>query len=126
MGVNQSKHKPIPNTEKKSVPGKSMFNGIENLFNLKNVFDQGVPLHIMPKIIWGSVLAIIYIANAHFAERKTREIDKLKLEVEDLRADFTTMKAEYMIDSKQSEVAKNIAITGIEESKNPPVLLSKD
>jgi outer membrane murein-binding lipoprotein Lpp len=37
--------------------------------------------------------------------RATRKIDKLQTEVEDLRADYTTLKADIMYASKQSEVA---------------------
>jgi hypothetical protein len=44
----------------------------------------------------------------------------LENEVEDLRADVTTLEAEYMFSSKQSEVAKNVKTLGLEESKQPP------
>ena len=49
-----------------------------------------------------------------------RKIDKLQQEVEDLRADVTTLEAEYMYASKQSEVAKKIQPLGIIEIEEPP------
>lgn len=49
-----------------------------------------------------------------------RQIDRLEDEVEDLRADVTTLEANYMFSSKQSEVAKKVKQLGLEESKEPP------
>jgi hypothetical protein len=77
----------------------------------------------MPQIVWVTVLIILYIANAHYTEKTIRRIDKLKYEVEDLRTDYTTLKASYMYESKQSEVAKKVDIIGLKESKNPPVVI---
>jgi len=47
-------------------------------------------------------------------------------EVEDLRADFTTLKAELMFASKQSEVAKKVKEQGLEESMSPPYKIEID
>mgnify|MGYP001796119542 FL=1 len=44
----------------------------------------------------------------------------MKKEIEDLRADYTTLKADYMYASKQSEVAKKVEKLGIKESLRPP------
>jgi hypothetical protein len=40
--------------------------------------------------------------------------------VEDLRADFTTLKADVMFSSKQSEVARRVKPLGLKESVKPP------
>lgn len=96
---------------------------LSQTFNMDGVFEQGVPLKYLPKIIWITLLIILYIANAHYTEKTIRKIDKLKYEVEDLRTDFTTLKASYMYESKQSEVARKVTPLGLEESKNPPLVL---
>ena len=44
----------------------------------------------------------------------------MEAEVEDLRADFTTLKSEYMFASKQSEVARKVKKIGLQESRIPP------
>jgi hypothetical protein len=44
----------------------------------------------------------------------------MQAEVEDLRADYTTLKADLMFASKQSEVAKKVKIYGLKESLTPP------
>lgn len=90
---------------------------------MEGMFDEGVPTKYLPQILWVTVLIILYIANAHYTEKTIRKIDKLKFEVEDLRTEYTTLKAGYMFDSKQSEVARKMAEYGLAESKNPPVKL---
>lgn len=112
------------NTSQNETPkadGKGIFSMISTTFRLDGVFDDGVPIQYMPKIIWVVVLIILYIANAHYTEKTVRKIDALKFEVEELRTEFTTLKASYMFESKQSEVAKKMATYGLVESKNPPL-----
>ena len=53
-------------------------------------------------------------------DKLVRKIAKMKVEVNDLRADYTTLKAELMFKSKQSEVAKEVQSIGLEESMVPP------
>jgi len=100
--------------------GTSVFSKMEGVFNLEGLFEDGLPVKYLPKIMFTVVLVIFYIGNNHFAEKTIRKIDKTKREVEDLRADYTTLKANYMFASKQSEVAKRVAALGLEESMKPP------
>jgi hypothetical protein len=65
-------------------------------------------------------LTLLYIGNTHYGYRMNRNIQKLKLETEDLRADYTTLKSDYMEASKQSEVARKVAAYGLVESSSPP------
>ena len=66
------------------------------------------------------VLTLIYIGNTHYGNRMSRNIMRLKQETEDLRADYTTLKSDYMEASKQSEVARKVAALGMVESSSPP------
>jgi hypothetical protein len=114
------------NTQSKQVEGKGIFSTISNTFRMDGMFDNGVPLHYMPKVIWITFLVILYIANAHYTEKTVRKIDRLKFEVEELRTEFTTLKASYMFDSKQSEIAKKVEKFGLVESKKPPEKITLD
>jgi FtsZ-binding cell division protein ZapB len=49
-----------------------------------------------------------------------RKIDKMQVEVEELRADYTSLKSEYMFASKQTEVARKVKKLGLKESYTPP------
>ena len=82
--------------------------------------SDGLPVQYLPYILFFVVLGIFYIGNSHYADKTIRKIDKLEQEVEDLRADYTTLKSEYMFASKQSEVAKQVKKLGLEESEEPP------
>lgn len=107
----------VADEEKK---GSSVFSKMEGAVKLDRLFEDGLPVKYLPKIMFVVVLVIFYIGNNHYAEKTIRKIDKTKVEVEDLRADFTTLKANYMLASKQSEVAKRVASLGLEESMRPP------
>jgi hypothetical protein len=63
---------------------------------------------------------LIYISNTHYAEKTVRKISAMQAEVEDLRADYTTLKADLMFASKQSEVARKVGEIGLKESLKPP------
>jgi hypothetical protein len=65
-------------------------------------------------------LGLIYISNTHYAEKTVRHINSIQAEVEDLRADYTTLKADLMFASKQSEVARKVQPLGLKESLTPP------
>jgi len=81
---------------------------------------DGLPVHYLPYFLFFVVLGIFYIGNSHYADKTIRKIDRLEQEVEDLRADYTTLKSEFMFASKQSEVAKRVKKMGLEESEEPP------
>ena len=106
-------------TEGKSS-GTSIFSGLEKRLKLESYFEEGFPMQHLPKILFAMVLSLIYISNTHYAEKTTRQIERAQNEVEDLRADYTTLKSEVMFASKQSEVARRVKVLGLEESMNPP------
>ena len=87
---------------------------------LEQIFEEGVPVKYMPKVLFVSGLLILYIMNSYLIEKKRIRIQKVKAEIEDLRTDYTTMKADYMYKSKQSEVVKRVESMGLKESSAPP------
>jgi hypothetical protein len=100
--------------------GPSVFSAIEKKLRLETYFEEGFPVHYLPKICFVMVLGLVYIGNTHYAEKTVREINRIQVEVEDLRADYTTLKADLMFSSKQSEVARKVKPLGLKESLTPP------
>jgi hypothetical protein len=100
--------------------GPSVFSGLEKRLQLETYFDEGFPVQYLPKILFGLFLGLLYISNTHYAEKTVRKIDRVQSEVEDLRADYTTLKSDLMYASKQSEVARKVKSLGLKESLNPP------
>lgn len=110
----------------KQNSGKGFFGFLSSGLKLGNVFETGFPVKYLPKVVFAVLLGIIYVWNNHYAERATRQLDALEEEVEDLRADVTTLEADYMFGSKQSEVARKVKDLGLEESKEPPIKIIVD
>ncbi len=105
----------------KGKKGKgSLFSLIENKLKLDSLFDDGLPAKYIPHTLFLTVIGIFYIGNNHWAEKTVRKIDKMQIEVEELRADYTSLKADYMFASKQSEVARKVKKIGLVESQTPP------
>ena len=98
----------------------SLFGRVERIFRIDTSFERGLPTRFVPYILYFTIIGLFYIGNSHYAERMVRRLDKLEREVEDLRANYTTLKASYMYESKQSQVAKRVKALGLEESATPP------
>ncbi len=75
-----------------------------------------------PFIFFLSFLAICYIANGYHADDQVRKVNSLINEIKELRTQYIVVKDSLVIKSKQTEVAKTLAVqqTGIVESVVPP------
>ncbi len=98
----------------------SVFTLLDRATRMDGLFSEGLPVRLLPHLLFVMFLVLLYIGNTHYATRLNRSIQKLKLETEDLRADYTTLKSDYMEASKQSEVARRVAAYGLVESSSPP------
>jgi hypothetical protein len=104
----------------------NLFKWIEEKINVSGVLGEGVPVRLVPPLFYIAFLALIYIWSNHSAENTIRKIERLQQEVEDIRADVTTLEAAYMFSSKQSEVAKKVEPLGIYEIEEPPLKIVVD
>ena len=102
----------------------SFFGWLNHLLQIEESYEQVIHVKFLPQILFLSFLCVLYIANRHSAEKKIRSITKLEVQVEDLRADYTTLKASYMKASKQSEVAKRAKAIGLTDGQKSPILIS--
>jgi hypothetical protein len=123
--------RPVPKPKVEEAPrpkGTSIFHLLERYTKMDAFFKNGLPVKYLPHVLFSMLVVLFYIGNTHYAEKTIRKIDRTKSETEDLRADYTTLKSDYMEASKQSEVAKNVLPLGLEESKTPPyqVIVTKD
>lgn len=100
--------------------GRSLFSLLEKRVKLETYFEEGFPVKYLPKILFVLFLSLIYISNTHYSEKTLRKINKMQTDVEDVRADYTTLKADLMFASKQSEVARRVKSLGLKESNKPP------
>ena len=114
----------INQEEKESA---NIFDRVGSLVKIDRLLEDGIPVKYLPKILLVMALVIFYVGNSHYSEKMIRKIGKLEVVVEDLRADFTTLKADYMYARLQSEVTKRVKEIGLKESSIPPykIILKK-
>ncbi len=74
----------------------------------------------IPFILFLAFIAMLYISNTYYAEKTIRDINKIKNDLKDLRAEYIYTKSELMFSSRQSEVAAMVADQEIKESTVPP------
>ncbi|BDD09792.1 hypothetical protein FUAX_22240 [Fulvitalea axinellae] len=121
MAVNRPKVAP-PQAKKKRKKFNVFFL-FDKVLNWDVFFQDGLPVKYLPQAAYLIFLGIVYIGNTHYSGKIGGEIESLSNEVEELRADFTTLKADYMFKGKQSEVAKRVKSMGLRESLDPPYKL---
>jgi hypothetical protein len=98
----------------------SIFSLLDRVTSVDGLFSEGLPVRYLPNLLFVMLITLLYIGNTHYGNRMNRNIQRLKQETEDLRADYTTLKSDYMEASKQSEVARKVAAFGLVESSSPP------
>lgn len=124
MAENTIKINPV--TPRQTGNKAGLFTKLEGSLRLERFFAEGFPIQYLPKIAFAMTLGILYISNTHYSEKTVRKINAMQADVEDLRADYTTLKAALMYATKQSEVAKKVEPLGLTESKNPPIKIVVD
>jgi hypothetical protein len=87
-----------------------------------NFLSKETTIKNLPFIFFLSFLAICYIANGYYADDQVRKVNRLTNEIKELRTQYIVVKDSLVVKSKQTEVAKALAIqqTGIKESVVPP------
>jgi hypothetical protein len=78
-------------------------------------------------LVFLGFLAVIYIANSHYAERNVREIQELQKDLKELRWFYMSLQSENMVNSMQSEVMDKIADDGLklQRGKVKKIVVSK-
>lgn len=74
----------------------------------------------VPFVLFLTALALVYIANAYYVERKVVKIQKLNKRVKDLHTNYVSVKADLMFSMKQTEIATKLLESGLKESVTPP------
>ncbi len=103
-----------------------MFEALERWLRIEDLSILQASSAYLPQAMFLMALGILYIGNGHYAENTIRKINEAQKQVEDLRADYHTLKADYMYDSKQSEVAQKVKGSGLRESSEPPLRIIAD
>ena len=77
----------------------------------------------LPFVYFLAALGMIYIANAHFAEKSMREIQGMQRVIEEQRWKSMSVQAELKQKSLRSEVARMVAADGLITGTEAPELI---
>jgi hypothetical protein len=110
--------------EKTTAPPKE--SPMEMLFNIDSLTGGQMPMELVKRITFVAGLILIYIYYTMLAEGRMHQIVTTKQELEEIRADYTTQKADYMKVGKQSYLAIAMRRYGLEVSLTPPIKVVAD
>lgn len=99
---------------------KGLFSFLDKGLKLDTLFQTGPPLKVIPYILFVAAMGIIYIGNTHYSESLDKNYKEMSMELEGMKAHYNTLKADYMFQSKQTEVAEKLEPTGLTISNVPP------
>ena len=75
-------------------------------------------------LLYLGFLALVYIANAHFAEKKVRDIQALQKTIKELKWQYTSIKSETMYKSIQSQMDATLEPVGLDLSNKGPKVIA--
>mgnify|MGYP000311164991 FL=1 len=101
--------------------GKPQSGVMDLLFNIDSMTGGELPIPLLKKIVFIAGLIMVYIYYTMMAESKIHRIEKAKMDLEEIRANYTTQKAEYMKVGKQSYLALSMKKYKLEVSLTPPI-----
>jgi len=93
--------------------------GTRQIFDL-NYWSSDLILQNLPFVLFLGFLAVIYIANAHYAERNVRKIQVLQREIKELRWHYMSLEAEVMYKTKRSEMVESVKEEGLRPITTKP------
>jgi len=121
---NKFKEQSIPEEPKKVVKPVKENKVVRSVASVVsgNFLSKETTIKNFPFIFFLSFLAICYIANGYYADDQVRKVNRLTNEIKELRTQYTVVSDSLVVKSKQTEVAKALAVqqTGIKESVVPP------
>ena len=75
----------------------------------------------IPFYFFISALALIYIANGHYADTTLRKISSTEKHLKEMEYEFKTIKQGVIFRSKESELVKAVEPLGLKELLIPPL-----
>ena len=73
-----------------------------------------------------ALLAVIYIANGHWADNTMRDINITQKQVKDMEYEYKNLKSLEMYRSRESQVTQAAAALGLKPAAEPPVKLEME
>lgn len=135
MPENKKRPKPIAPKPPRRKREYSLFNWLNKFLPLDKVFgeklpgqEERLPVKYFYYFGWVIILLVAYERIGFQSEDYVRKSIKLKKEVDDLKAEYTSIHAEYERAGKQSVVVEKVQAEGLVENLTPPkkIILKED
>ena len=91
--------------------------------SIKQVVNYSWVVKNIPFFLFLAVLAVLYIANGHVADKTIRDINTTANQLKELQYEYKTVKGEMMYKSREAEMVQAAAPLGLKISPAPPVPL---
>ncbi|NQY11442.1 MAG: hypothetical protein HRT71_18240 [Flavobacteriales bacterium] len=85
-----------------------------------NFLGKDNVVQTLPFLFFLTFLVIVYIGNGYYAEKSVRLIDNIEGDLRELNSEYITISSDFMVKSKQSEVACSVEKLDLKESVTPP------
>ncbi len=115
MAKNTFNIKPIEKKENNNTISQ----WIARVLNIEDLIKE-LPSKYLYYGIWLFFLIFCYIHFSLKYEGYIREIEKLKIEIDEKRSEYISKKASFMKATKKSEMLQKVAPFGLEENKVAP------
>lgn len=96
----------------------------EPKFDFKKWFNYQWIVKNVPFFLFLSLLAILYIANGHYADNTIRNINKTTKLLKEQEYEYKTLNGKLMYQNRLSEVAKATEQIGLKENVQQPIKLT--
>lgn len=100
--------------ENKTNPQASNRNPLRGLFNYEWIVKN------ISFFLFLSLLAVLYIANGHMADRTIRSINTINNDLKELQYRYKTLKSEVMYKTEEAQIIKATEAMGLKVSKEMP------
>ena len=74
----------------------------------------------LPYVFFLILLAMVYIANAHYTQKKIRKIDQLKSEIKELNWSYMTVKSELIYQGTYTQLSDDVRLNKLSNEGNFP------
>ncbi|MDQ6889613.1 MAG: FtsL-like putative cell division protein [Bacteroidota bacterium] len=109
-------------TEEKNINTEPKKKSRGKKFRRSLLYNKWIVMNI-PFYLFAASLAIIYIANGHYADKTIRKINSTAKHLKEMEYEFKTIKRDVIFRSKESELVKAVEPLGLKELLMPPVRL---
>jgi Bacteriodetes cell division protein (FtsL-like) len=96
----------------------------EPKFELKKWFNYQWIVRNVPFFLFLSLLAVLYIANGHYADNTIRNINKTTKLLKEQEYEYKSLNGKLMFQNRLSEVSKAVDTIGLKENIQQPIKLT--